>query len=137
MDIHVIKTKLWARIREHQASGGTVRNQAMADARGGASGGYFNHQNKDYEHGNCLCILGLYNGEEYAAAEALDITYDDARVLEAGFEGWGRKGSEDLERRFATDEEIRADPFYQLGAEITRVLDEEERAPSAATKPSM
>jgi hypothetical protein len=69
-----------------------------------------------------LCLLGVFKdeGDGHTFHAKLDISWKDCALLECGFEEW-------------TDKSLPAgrtidDPFYKLGAAISKTLEDEERA---------
>ena len=118
-DIEQVREDLWKRIRTYQESGGSVRNEPMAIRFGGERGGF-----GCWEHTHPLCIIGLVQRIE---GRALGISADDVEALEAGFEGWGPA---DLDLQ--PDDLLLLSPFYALGEEIAKKLEEEEAARAGA-----
>lgn len=113
-EVDRVRKQLWKKIAEHQAAGGTVRNQLMADRFGGVRGSGWMRRMP-----SCVCLLGLYGdihmNVEVMAKAALDISFIEARNLESGFEGW------------TPGEDIRLDhPLYKLGREIGLELEQRE-----------
>lgn len=102
-----IERTLWAKIKEHQAGGGLVRNTDMADRFGGRLG--------THADSPATCLVGLYTVAEAGVwfkpiMQELGITSNEAEQLENGFENYARE----------------EDPFYAIGRRIGQALEEQE-----------
>jgi hypothetical protein len=124
--IERVRTLVWERIRQYQAGGGKVRSTEMANRFGGDMGFYH-----DSSPAGTLCLVGVVVQRSVMfpddhAAEILGISRREANLLESGFEDWSPGGT--VETRGMTMDELRAEPYYKLGQEIARHLEDAEAA---------
>lgn len=108
--IERVRHQLWEMIRRHQAEGGQVRNMRIGNNSSDRNWGLY--------HTSILCLLGVVckyhpssgEGPTRTAANAFNISSNEAFDLEDGFEGWSTHNNY---------------PFFQLGREIALKLEEE------------
>lgn len=110
-----IERKLWEKIRERQAEDSPVRNGLMHERFQGRYGVSW------AAPGDVSCLIGMYGSIKWleGAMSELNITGEEASLLEHGFEDWSR------------DETMTSDPFYRLARRIGQQLEDDEAAAHA------
>lgn len=125
-----VRTQLWTLIRAYQAAGGCVLNENMAAKFDLAVGYYYKPPP------GSVCLIGVTGATSTAtgdiedaemdeSAAILDIRLGQVRCLEYGFEGWAVRLADEGYLGMGPTE-LQRDPFYLLGKEIARTLEEEE-----------
>lgn len=112
-DIAQVEVTLWKYIRKSQAAGKFVRSWRMAERLGGLGG-------SAHPESVTVCLIGTLGNSDFGmgriehACRFLGLTRDELLTLEEGFETWLSACPES--------------PYYKLGVQIAKTLEEEEVA---------